>query len=287
MIQRKAVVGVLACTFMMSACQDATESENNETSRPVKTLVVGGPAGNNYRNFPGRIESANKAELAFRMGGTITELLVQEGSPVEQNQVIARLDQEDFKIALADRKAKWDRAEKDFSRGKELVESGAISRRDFDQLESNFKTADAALKQAELDLEHASLKAPFSGQIAQRHVDGFEEVKAGEAVFSIIDRSALEVQIDVPENIIRQIPNPENDVVDQKRVNAWAAFDLAPGRRMPLTFKEAATRADDQTQTFAVTFTLEPPSDVMVLPGMTANVSIDFSSIGQIGRAHV
>jgi len=162
----------------------------------VKSQVIDSPQGSGVRNFPGRIESANRADLAFRLNGTITELAVQEGVQVGLGQILARLDQTDYQITLKDRQATWDRASKDFDRGKELVAEGAISRRDFDQVEANFKTADAALEQAKQNLDYTIIRAPFAGQIGQRHVDAFEEVQPGQTIYSMIDAQSLDVHID-------------------------------------------------------------------------------------------
>ena len=128
-------------------------------ARPVKSMLVAGPAGSGVRNFPGRVESSKRADLAFRVRGTVNELAAQEGAQVSRGQVLARLNQRDFEIALKDRQATWDRANKDFTRGKELIENGAISRRDFDLLEANFKTADAALDQAKQNLDYTFIRA--------------------------------------------------------------------------------------------------------------------------------
>lgn len=248
-------------------------------ARPVKSQIIDAPQGSGVRNFPGRIESANRADLAFRVGGTITILEAQEGVLIARGQTLARLDQTDYKIALKDRQATWDKASKDFTRGKELVAEGSISRRDYDQVEASFKTADAALDQSKQNLDYTFIRAPFAGQIAKRHVDAFEEVKPGQTIYSIIDRGSLEVQIDVPENIIFVMSDADQDREAAESVKAWAAFDVGPDKRFPITFKEAATRADAQTQTFRVTFDLPRPENVTVLPGMTASVTVDLSSL--------
>ena len=254
--------------------------ENLETlARPVKSQIIDAPQGSGVRNFPGRIESANRADLAFRVGGTITILEAQEGALISRGQTLARLDQTDYKIALKDRQATWDKASKDFERGKDLVAEGSISRRDYDQVEASFKTADAALDQSKQNLDYTFIRAPFAGQVAQRHVDAFEEVKPGQTIYSIIDRGSLEVQIDVPENIIFVMSDSDQQRKTAESVKAWAAFDVGADKRFPITFKEAATRADAQTQTFRVTFDLPRPENVTVLPGMTASVTVDLSSV--------
>jgi RND family efflux transporter MFP subunit len=270
-------VGVALMTLF--GCGEPPQENLEPVARPVKSQIIDAPQGSGVRNFPGRIESANQADLAFRVGGTVSVLDVQEGAQVNRGQMLARLDQTDYEITLKDRQATWDRASKDYGRGKELVAEGAISRRDFDQVEANFKTSDAALEQAKQNLDYTFIRAPFTGQVAQRHVDAFEEVGSGQAIYSIIDSKSLEVQIDVPENIILLLSGTGTPGENAANIKVWASFDVATDKRFPMTFKEAATRADAQTQTFKVTFSLPQPDDVTVLPGMTASVTVDLSTL--------
>ena len=175
-------------------CGEPPQENLEPVARPVKSQIIDAPQGSGVRNFPGRIESANQADLAFRVGGTVSVLDAQEGAQINRGQMLARLDQTDYEITLKDRQATWDRASKDYERGKELVAEGAISRRDFDQVEANFKTSDAALEQAKQNLDYTFIRAPFTGQVAQRHVDAFEEVGPGQTIYSIIDPESLEAE---------------------------------------------------------------------------------------------
>jgi RND family efflux transporter MFP subunit len=275
-LNRKTLTAIVSLAPLLG-CGDAAIEDTGPVIRPVKSIVVASPQGSGVRNFPGRIDSANRADLAFRVRGTVAELGINEGQDVARGDVLARLDQTDFQIVLRDRQATWDRTEKDLNRARELVDEGAISRRDFDTVEANFKTADAALDQAKQNLEYTTLRAPFDGNIADRHVEAFEEIRGGQIIFSMIDRSSLEVTLDVPENIILLLPSAGRQGDRAANLNVWASFDVWPERRFELQFKEAATRADAQTQTFEVTFSLPAPQDVTVLPGMTASVTVDLS----------
>ena len=272
----RTTIGILFL-FCLAGCGEPPTEATRTDARPVKSVVISSPQGSGIRNFPGRVDSANKADLGFRVSGTVAELVVSEGELVSRNQRLAQLNQADFQIALRDREATWDRANKDYDRAKELVDEGAISRRDFDTVEANFKTADAALAQAKQNLEYTILRAPFDGSIAERHIERFEEVQVGQNVLSMIDMNSLLVKFDIPENIILRLPKVDSREERGANVSVWASFEAAPNRRFELTFKEVATRADAQTQTFEVTFALPAPQEFTVLPGMTAGVIVDLS----------
>jgi len=250
-----------------------------ETTRPVKTLVIADASGSGsgVRNFPARIDAAQQAELAFRVPGKVDQLLVKEGDVVQAEQTVARLDPKDFQIVVNDRQAIFDRDTKNYDRAKGLVKSGAISRMDFDRIEAEFKSARAALDSALQDLDYTDLKAPFSGIIAQRYIQQFEEVQAKQSIATLQDVETLEVKFDVPESVIRIIRPNESGMAGGERIQMEASFDDLPGQSFPLTFKEVATKADANTQTFQVTFSMDQVAQRTILPGMTATVTVDLS----------
>ncbi|NNJ98366.1 MAG: efflux RND transporter periplasmic adaptor subunit [Gammaproteobacteria bacterium] len=273
----------LALTLALSACDSSVEEQAGEKIRPVKTTVVGDPGVGGERRLPGRIESARRVELAFRVPGTLKELPIKEGDEVSAGAIIAKLDDADFKTAYDDRNAVYKRTSADYERAKELVKDGFISRVDYDKVEADYKSAEAALNQARLDLSYTTLRAPFSGNVAQRYVQNFEEVKAKQPVIALRDLNLLDVKFNVPESLVIRLN--EAGVDDEATdVPVYAVFDAAPDRRYWLSYKEAATRADRATQTFEVTYTLPAPDELEVLPGMTTTVNVDLTRFLDSGR---
>jgi RND family efflux transporter MFP subunit len=252
-------------------------------SRPVKLFTVEGGRSDMVRSFPGRVQATRRAELSFRVSGQLQEILVKEGDLVEAGQVLARLDPADYEVVFEDRQASFDNARRNFARAKELVADGNISRIDFDRMEAEFRSASAALSQAELNLEYTVLTSPFKGRIAQRRVENFEDVRAQQTVFWLQNIDQLDVIIDLPESVVRSVQssprrdlNPTEDE-EISRITAFARFEGRSETRFPLRPKEIATQADPQTQTFRATFTMDAPSEFTVLPGMTANVNLDLT----------
>ncbi len=265
---------------LLAGCEKPPESQAKPRVRPVKTLVVEGAVAGAVRRFPARIDSLNKADLSFRVQGKVKEIRVVEGQEVREGELLARLDDTDYRIVLNDRRASYDRARKDFERAKKLIKQGFISRTDYDKLEAAFKSAQAALKAARQDLAYTELKAPFSGTVAKRYVERFEEVQPKQPVLALSDTSSLKVIFDVPENIVQSIKRSGRG----EHVDVWAVFDTLPDKHFKLKFLEASTRADPQTQTFKVTFVMPRPAELNILPGMTASVTVDLSKVLSGGR---
>ena len=84
------LLGVLAAG--MAACSKQEELPVAETPRPVKTVMIDAPDVGGLRRFPGRIDALSKAELSFRIPGTIQELEVKEGDDVTSGDVLAEIE---------------------------------------------------------------------------------------------------------------------------------------------------------------------------------------------------
>jgi len=291
-IRSRAALIALIAAVLFQGCGSEDSEPQEQSARPVKTFVVAGGQALSERSFPGRIESTYRADLAFRVQGTVQDILVKEGDLVEQGQVLARLDPTDYETVVRDRQATFDNNERNFRRAEELVEDGFISRTEFDRLEANYRTAEAALASARQDLDYTVLRAPFSGRVAKRHVERFEEIGIKQTMFTLQDVQNLQVKIDVPEAMIRSLKPPAEAHASgeaNEEVRAFASFEGQGDRRFPLTFREISTRADPQSQTFEVTFDMPAPEDFIVLPGMTAAVTINLSDrvVDQGGRVWV
>ena len=267
----------------LSGCGGRQEAEIPQAIRPVKIFTVEGVGGTAIRNFPGAINASQRAELSFRVSGNLQDMLVREGEDVEQGQVLARLDPTDYNITLKDRQAVFDNANRNFQRAKELIVDGNISKLDFDRMEAEFRTSQAALTAARQDVEYTEMRAPFTGRIARREVENFEEVLAKQTVYHLQNVDQLDVTVDLSENLIRSIRRAEADgnVDDERAASKLKAYASFEGRedRFSLEIKEIATKADPQTQTFRLTFSMDQPETFNALPGMTANVVIDLSQL--------
>jgi RND family efflux transporter MFP subunit len=270
--------------FGLAGCGGPEPEPPPPASRPVRIFVVEGSSAEAVRSFPGRVDATQRAELAFRVGGQLKQVLIKEGDLVEAGQVLARLDPTDFEIVLADRQATFDNARRNFERGKELIVDGNISRLDYDRMEANYRTAEAALTAARQDLEYTVLTAPFRGRIARRAVENFEEVLPRQTVIWLQNIDELDVVIDLPESVVRSIRGPASRQASMREgeaadtIRAYAMFEGQRDKQYPLQPKELATKADEQTQTFRTTFTMAAPDEFPLLPGMTADVVLDLTA---------
>ncbi len=272
------VVVVVVVVFLLKSCGREPQPEE-PLVRPVKMLKFGAAQTGAYRAYPGRVQADQTADLAFEDPGRLVELPVKRGQDITKGELLARIDPRDFKNAVAARKAEFVEARADLDRYRKLYEDDAVPVADLEVRQRKFDVAKAKMKVAEKALGNTSLVAPFTGVIARKFVDNFQDVKAKQPIVRLQDITKLEVVINIPETDVIRAPEKDPTEAGARDVKAFAEFDSVPDRRFPLRLKEFESEADPQTQTFLVKFTMPSPKDVNIAPGMTATVKIDMGSL--------
>ncbi len=264
---------LLGVSILVSGCSGkAPEAPDKPVLRPVKSLLLPHTTGA-ARSFPGTVRASNRVDLSFNVPGTLIELPAREGEEVARGRLLARLNPNNYQMAVNAAKAEYDEAVADYHRYKELVEKGFVSRADYDRMVAAREVAESKLEQTQKLLDDTSLKAPFDGVVARRYVENFTDVTARKPVLSLQDTHQLEIVVDVPEDVVIRENSTEN-------LNTVAEFSVLPGREFPVTLKEFSTRADPKTLTYRVVFALPSITDVNILPGMTAKVTLTPKATG-------
>ena len=146
--------------------------------------------------YVGRTKGSREVEIRPRVGGIIQERLYEEGSAVKAGQVLFKIDPSSYaaqlaaaEAVLARTRAQLRQAEREWERLKPLAEQKSISRRDLDNAQSAFelaaadvKAAEAAVREARLQLDYTEVKAPIAG------VAGLAEKVEGALVKAADDR---------------------------------------------------------------------------------------------------
>jgi len=260
--------------LLLAGCGRKQTDESAPVVRPVKTMTVGGISSGEL-SFPATVEAGEKALLSFRVSGRLIELPIEEGMRVEKGQLIARLDPEDFQIAIDEAQANFVKASSDYRRYQQLYEKNAIPLAELELRRSQRDVTKARLDEANRNLGYTYLRAPFDGNIGRRYVENFMDVSSQESIVDLNDVTSVEIIVEVAENLIKGLEAGWT-------VELFALFDAVPDKRYPLTVKEVASRADPATQTFRVTLTMPQPGEFMLLPGMTAEVRAVVTATGGV-----
>jgi multidrug efflux system membrane fusion protein len=137
-----------------------------------------------WSEFSGRLHAVDSAEVRPEVGGRITEVLFEDGQSVKAGDILFVIDPRPYEAAVARAEANLASAvtsagfaKVEFERAANIIASQAIPQRLYDERANTnrvanaaVKSAEAALKQAALDLEHAHVKAPISGRASRAEI---------------------------------------------------------------------------------------------------------------------
>jgi membrane fusion protein (multidrug efflux system) len=136
---------------------------------------------------------ADLVDLSPLVPGQVSEILVDEGYAVKKGDILAVLDDRDYKQALEKAQAYFRTARFNYERYEKLYTSRSISKMQFEGNEVSYTAAKADLEMAKLNLEHTKIIAPFNGIIAKRYVQNGNFVGPGLPVVSIYDPATIHV----------------------------------------------------------------------------------------------
>lgn len=210
-------LSLLLFCLVLSACQQPELPPI--ASITIKTVVVKSDFNQSKRSFSGVVQTSTSTDLSFQVAGSVTKVKVRNGEQVKRGQLLASLDTKDFQLNVEKNQAdivaiqaELANQQQELQRKKQLKLKQLVSKSDVDKAvsaeeraNSNLRIANIQLENAQRDLAHSQLFAPFSGVITNKDIQQHSEIKTGKVVFSLANPSQREVWVLVPETLIRNI----------------------------------------------------------------------------------
>ena len=268
---------VFLLLFIFTACKKDREEE---IIRPVKIQEINSSQNENLNiDFPAQISPTQKTILAFKYAGKIKSINFESGDFVKKGQVIATIDDSDYKVNLEAFSKKYEaanavvqNAEAQFSRAEKLYKGGAMPKKDYDNALMQKNVAISTLKEASAGLENArntlndtKIIAPYDGYIDKKIVEVGAVVPEGGPVVSYISNDITDISVNASLKDIEYIKNASD--INFK--------DNSTEKIYTLKVKSIAQNPDSINLTYPVTFTfLNLEKDEKFLSGQTGTVTI-------------
>ena len=265
-----------ALTLGISGCakQEATPTQ----ARPALAYKIPATSGIDNDVYAGDIRARIEADHAFRVGGKITQRLVDAGAVVKKGQALARIDPQDVKLAadasksqVAAQQTEADFAFAELARFQDLFNKGFVSKSALDQKINAANAAkarlDAAHAQSNVTINqegYATLTAETNGVVTQVMVEAGQVVAAGQAVMKIANPQEKELSISVPEAKLGEFKG-KGALPRELRVALWSN----PEKYYKAKVREIGGAADPVTRTYAVRVSLLELDETIQL-GMSA-----------------
>jgi multidrug efflux system membrane fusion protein len=234
----------------------------------------------------GTVTPLSTVTVRSRVDGEMLRIAFEEGGRVEAGQLLAEIDQEPYRIRLAEVEgqqkqniAQLETARADLERVSQLHEKNLVTNQEMDaqralvrEREGAVASDAASVANARLQLAYTRIEAPISGRIGLRRVDAGNIVRANDAqgLVTITQTQPIAVVFTVPEVDLPKVIGPLR-AGRQLRVEAWDRSErnlIAPG---------VLTTVDNQIDVATGTLRLKaefPNEDELLFPNQFVNIRL-------------
>ncbi len=250
---------------VLFGCSESKQVKKNVRSVKV-AKVTSLEQSKNKITLPSTINERSRVDLAFRVGGPLVMLNNIVGSYVEKGQVIASIDDRDFKVGLSKAESNYTMAKAEYERYKTLLEQKSVSKSVFDKMEAQYILAKGNYDDARNANEDTQLKAPFSGYIDMVYVENYEKVNPGQPIVSFLDLSTYKVVAWISEDDAKEVKK------DTKFITEIETADTT--YRVEGKLLELGSKASFSKQSYPVSVVIKAPEGVKLRAGMTAKLEM-------------
>ncbi len=156
-------------------------------------------------NLPGNIEPWTTLGLLSKLNGTVEEVLVREGQRVKRGDVIARIDDDDYRIAVERTEAAYNLARAEFERDRAIYAKGVIPTATLDTNRTRMETTKADFEDAKLQLSRCLVTAPMDGVMQKVDAKVGLQLAVGDPIAEIIDIERVKAVVGIPESDVTAV----------------------------------------------------------------------------------
>lgn len=259
---------VIACMLMslllICSCGGRETAEKKVTN--VRLFTVESSDAVSVQDFPGRVVAAEEVNLAFKVGGTLMRMYVEEGSRVVKGQLVAEMDTRDYQVQLDATEAEYMRIKSEAERVMALYADSVSTADAYDKARYGLKQITAKYENARNQLADTKIYAPFNGYVQKRLFDPPTVVAAGMPVVTFVSGERPEIEINIP----------ASTYVRRNEIAAFStSFDFIQGRTVSLRLLSIAPKAN-ANQLYTVRLAVPEGLPVQPSPGMNAMVNVAF-----------
>lgn len=205
----------ISLSILLIGCGEKTDkNQKYDPTIPVKISVVQLSNNDNYRNYVGTLKSEVKIAMSFPLGGTITDIYVDNGQKIKKGAIIAKVDETAAKSLHDAALASLRQAEDGYERLKQVHEEGGISDVRWVQMETDLEKARQAEISTRKHLEDCTIYAPQDGIISMSDRVIGEYMRPSESFCNIIDMNKLVVEFSVPEKEVGLINKGDKAIAE-------------------------------------------------------------------------
>lgn len=205
-----ALAAAAAFTFL-SGCNKhaapATAADAAATLPPAKVRIATVRAEDlpSSTEITGTIRPLQHAQLAAKVMGTIEELPVTLGQRVTAGDLLVKISAGEINARVTQAQSQFNAARRDLDRERALLVKNASTADMVRGLEDRFAGAQATVREAEILLGYATLRAPFDGVVARKFAQAGDLASPGFPLLEIEGTAAFQVEAAVPDTLAAKL----------------------------------------------------------------------------------
>jgi RND family efflux transporter MFP subunit len=270
----KWILGWLGCAALaVGASEDAARVTVVEATRGEVVEVV---------TLTGTVTAERRASLSARTAGLVSSVAVEEGSRVEEGEVILELDSTLAEMALEgateavrESVAQSEETERLSQEGTALAKSGGLPTTEAAARAAALRVQRAAVRQLDVDRREQAeivarhrLVAPFAGVISEKMAEVGEWVETGVPVLELVEVDAVRFDVRAPQEFFAAMREGDG---------ATVRLDSGTGADFPAKIVARVPVKDAVTRTFLVRLDVDAGADVMA-PGVSGTADFRLAS---------
>lgn len=276
------LISIITTHFNSVTLTWAQQTQPKSDILKVKAVKVGMSSSKGVISGMGSISCPKTVELGFDDNGVISEILVEEGTPVREGQILAKLDSSvlqaekrasEARLASAEAELKYNQNE--LEKKKNLFAKNAVSDTDLkkaelevDKSNAQIEYSRAEIRMAEAKLGRRILHAPNSGLIAEKHVEvGSVVMPNSNKVVTLIQCRKAFAEIELAENLFSVI---------RKGMPVTIKVDALENQSFNGNVIRVAPQIDKKNRTFILKAEIDN-SQWLLRPGMFVRAEVDVS----------
>ena len=195
---------------------DITVRVINQNSIPYQEEIL----------IKGFAEADKKVELKSETSGKVTALPIQQGSFVRKGDVICSL-------FVAEKESFFKKAQLEFKSAEKLFDEGLYSSNQLQNIKSNFE-------RAKLELDNASIKAPFDGIVDRIAIDEGDFLTRGSTCATLLDLDPMILAGEISESDLMNISKGSPaliETIDGNKFNGKISYIASSANPVTHTFR--------------------------------------------------
>ena len=268
------LINIVGCSNISTTTSQPTQANANGQgqAQSVSVIKVVKAALTNTLSVVGKVLPSQEINVSPKSSGRIEQIQKDVGKEVSAGEVLMELDSSDLALQIEKTRIVLADAKRSLDQKKTLVDSGAISKSEYDTALNTYNTSLLTMQQNESDLANAQIKSPINGIISAKNVNLGETVSSSTVTYTIVNIDKVLVNASLMEDEVNY-------------VKVGQAVDIVVPAISNQTYKGIVSKisptASDKDKTYPVWVEIENQKRVLK-PGMFAEIKLKYNRLESV-----